>query len=432
MPGGLLLLLLLLPWALAAPTIQLICKCRCHLSAPRPIAAVNLQVVPHSSIVLAGDSAGRAAVCTMVVTVASDATAAEQEAAGDLAALVGGLCGDGSALKIVTPSAATGKPQLAVGVGAATSLGIPTTDLSYEALGAEGFVASSNRSAALRSSNSYALSGAANSTSGALYACYYMLRELGVRFLAWDAKMVPASLPDPLPTLDRTFLPPFEYRDVDGWAALSSPQQKKYFHMNGAAQAKSLVTAHGEATPGVRQADDSGSPYASPPGFVHTSYRLFDGDSDGKYNCTGGRCPPLNVFKAHPEWFYPHNDPSVYGQLCWTNQSLIEYIKGQTKKFLSSQPNARIISISQNDNGNYCRDPAEMAVIEAEGSPMGPLLRAVNQVARSIADEFPLVAVDTLAYQYSQPPPNITKPEPNVIIRLCDISSNSGAQIVCC
>ena len=43
---------------------------------------------------------------------------------------------------------------------------------------------------------------------------------------------------------------------------------------------------------------------------------------------------------------------------------------------------------------------------------------------------FPLVAVDTLAYQYSQPPPNITKPEPNVIIRLCDISSNSGAQIV--
>ena len=59
---------------------------------------------------------------------------------------------------------------------------------------------------------------------------------------------------------------------------------------------------------------------------------------------------------------------------------------------------------------------------------MGPLLRAVNQVARSIADEFPLVAVDTLAYQYSQPPPNITKPEPNVIIRLCDISSNSGTQ----
>lgn len=331
----------------------------------------------------------------------------------------------------MTPSAAKGKAQLAVGVGAATALGIPTADLSYEVLGPEGFVASSNRSAALRGSNSYALSGTANSTSGTLYACYYLLRELGVRFLAWDETLLPESLLDPLPTVDRTFVPPFEYRDVDGWAALSSPQQKKYFHMNGAAQAKAHAQSVADRAMGPDLSDvaGNGSPYASPPGFVHTSYRLFDGDADGKFNCTGGRCPPLNIFKAHPEWFYPHDDPSVYGQLCWTNQSLIEYIKGQAKKFLSSQPNARIISISQNDNGNYCRDPAEMAIIEAEGSPMGPLLRAVNQVARSIADDFPLVAVDTLAYQYSQPPPNITKPEDNVIIRLCDISSNSGAPL---
>jgi hypothetical protein len=32
-----------------------------------------------------------------------------------------------------------------------------------------------------------------------------------------------------------------------------------------------------------------------------------------------------------------------------------------------------------------------------KGSPMGPLLRAVNSVAESIKDEFPHVAVDTLA-----------------------------------
>lgn len=56
---------------------------------------------------------------------------------------------------------------------------------------------------------------------------------------------------------------------------------------------------------------------------------------------------------------------------------------------------------------------------------MGPLIRAVNQIAKSLSADFPLVAVDTLAYQYTQPPPTITKPEPNVIIRLCDISSNS-------
>jgi hypothetical protein len=68
-------------------------------------------------------------------------------------------------------------------------------------------------------------------------------------------------------------------------------------------------------------------------------------------------------------------------------------------------------------------------VIQAEGSPMGPLIRAVNQIARSLAADFPQVAVDTLAYQYTQPPPTITVPEPNVIIRLCDISSNMGAPL---
>eukprot|EP01052_Picozoa_sp_SAG31_P009791 SAG31_NODE_523_length_14545_cov_4.805067_8_plen_384_part_00 len=96
---------------------------------------------------------------------------------------------------------------------------------------------------------------------------------------------------------------------------------------------------------------------------------------------------------------------------------------------LSTQPDATIISISQNDNSNMCKDPAELAVIAEEGSPMGPLLRAVNEVARAVSAKYPRVAVDTLAYQYTQAPPTVTKPEPNVIIRLCDIQSNAGAPL---
>ena len=69
-------------------------------------------------------------------------------------------------------------------------------------------------------------------------------------------------------------------------------------------------------------------------------------------------------------------------------------------------------------------------MIKADGSPMGPLLRAVNAIAKSLAPKFPRVAVDTLSYQYTQVPPTSgLKPEPNVIIRLCDISSNSGAPL---
>jgi hypothetical protein len=256
--------------------------------------------------------------CTMVVAVAADATQAEREAAAELAALAGKLCG-GTPLTVTTPAAAKAKAQLAVGVGAATAIGLAPGDLSFAVLGTEGFVASSNRTAGLLSSGSYALSGAPNSTSGTLYACYHLLRAFGVRFLAWDHTLLPATLPSPLPVLDRTFVPTFEYRDIDGWASLSHPQQAKYFHMNGAAQASSSLSSSLAApaltSPGATDrafgAAREGSPYASPPGFVHTSYALFAGDTDGKKNCTTGQCPPADMFKQHNEWFYPHNDPSV-------------------------------------------------------------------------------------------------------------------------
>ena len=57
----------------------------------------------------------------------------------------------------------TGAPQVAVGVGAASALGVAPADLSSAALGAEGFVLTSNRTAALRAARppgSVAVSGA--------------------------------------------------------------------------------------------------------------------------------------------------------------------------------------------------------------------------------------------------------------------------------
>jgi hypothetical protein len=43
--------------------------------------------------------------------------------------------------------------------------------------------------------------------------------------------------------------------------------------------------------------------------------------------------------------------------------------------------------------------------------------RRCEQVADAIADEFPHVVVDTLAYQYTRPAPSITIPRKNVVIR---------------
>ena len=54
----------------------------------------------------------------------------------------------------------------------------------------------------------------------------------------------------------------------------------------------------------------------------------------------------------------------------------------------------------------------------------------MNSVADAIADEFPHVVVDTLAYQYTRPAPNITVPRKNVVIRLCSIECNFAAPLV--
>ena len=79
--------------------------------------------------------------------------------------------------------------------------------------------------------------------------------------------------------------------------------------------------------------------------------------------------------RQHKEWFWPHDDSLVYGQLCWSNSSLVDFVTERVKDALRKAPTATIISVSQNDNSNYCKDPGDLAIIQEDGSPIGPLLR---------------------------------------------------------
>ena len=117
-----------------------------------------------------------------LVAVAADGSPAEQAAAELLAAFMGRLAAGGAAtappLKIVTPSAAAGQPHLAVGGTAAAALGLPADALTG-LNSSEGFVLTSNRTAAIRSSCAVVLAGAPNSTSLApVYAAQQLLRLL--------------------------------------------------------------------------------------------------------------------------------------------------------------------------------------------------------------------------------------------------------------
>jgi len=91
------------------------------------------------------------------------------------------------------------------------------------------------------------------------------------------------------------------------------------------------------------------------------------------------------------------------------------------RQWLKEHPEATIISVSQNDTGNWCQCETCKALDDAEGSPAASLLRFVNAIAEDIEHDYPHIRIDTLAYQYTRKPPKTLRPRQNVIVRLCSI-----------
>ena len=108
-------------------------------------------------------------------------------------------------------------------------------------------------------------------------------------------------------------------------------------------------------------------------------------------------------------------------QPCLSDPENLKKTIAGVRALLQQHPEVSIISVSQNDNQNYCTCEKCAAVDAEEGSHAGTLLRFVNAVAEDIATDYPDVVIDTLAYQYTRKAPSITKPRENVCVRLCSI-----------
>lgn len=108
-------------------------------------------------------------------------------------------------------------------------------------------------------------------------------------------------------------------------------------------------------------------------------------------------------------------------QRCLSNPRTLEIAIETVRGMLRDNPNAQIISVTQNDNQNYCVCENCKRIDSEEGSQAGSLLRFVNAIADNVKDDYPNLLIDTFAYQYTRTPPKITTPRDNVIIRLCSI-----------
>ena len=230
---------------------------------------------------------------------------------------------------------------------------------------------------------------------GTVYAVMQFLQDqCGVRWWTSWASHVPKRPTLTVPALDVRFQPTFESRDPFWFPAFEPRWAVRNFSNSQSA----------------RIGDDWGGCIRYK-GFVHTFYPLV---------------PPEEHFARHPEWYSFRDGKRTHdhAQLCLMNPELRDFVVERVKQWLRESPEARIVSVSQNDWHGACECERCKAFDTAEGSQAGTMIDFVNYVAARIEPEFPQVAIDTLAYQYTRKPPKTVKPRPNVIVRLCSIECN--------
>jgi hypothetical protein len=279
-----------------------------------------------------------------IVTVTATATSAERHAAAELAAFLCKIAARPGGFSVrSTEDVGVLEPQIAVGAGAALRLGLNADAL--QGLGLEGYLA-----ALANNGSSLVLTGGTRAPRGALYAVNFFLESIGVRFLAVDVTKLPAAIPDAIPQAchHHVFVPQLEYRQLMEWQAGPMMTNSSYdycVHRRVDPLAQPDTGVAGE--PVGDAARGGGVVYASPPGFVHTSYRILD-------PTWGGNSPPPQLLAKHPEWFWPRTGPPTYGQLCWANASLQQFIIGNLKQQLRKQPNATIVSVTTHYHHLLC------------------------------------------------------------------------------
>ena len=107
---------------------------------------------------------------------------------------------------------------------------------------------------------------------------------------------------------------------------------------------------------------------------------------------------------------------------CLSDPNILRKVIQNVRYILADDPTINIVSISQNDNYEYCTCEKCAAVDKEEGSPAGLLLRFVNAVAENLEKDYPNLVIDTLAYRYTQKAPRKTVPRHNVCVRVCPIN----------
>lgn len=232
---------------------------------------------------------------------------------------------------------------------------------------------------------------------GVIYGVYEFLESLGCRFFTSNCEKIPTIPELSIGEYDVKQKPCIEYREHNYSDATQNPRFAVRCRFNG---------SHHR----IPERMGGYMPYAW---YVHSFEKMV----------------PTAVYgETHPEYYSLVDGKRVVRnggrtQLCLTNPDVFKICVDAVRKALTEHPEARLISISQNDWHGNCQCESCLASDREDGSPAGTLLRFVNRIAEELEDEFPDVIFDTLAYTYSRPAPKHARNRKNVCVRLCSIEA---------
>ncbi|MBI4908091.1 MAG: DUF4838 domain-containing protein [Acidobacteria bacterium] len=227
---------------------------------------------------------------------------------------------------------------------------------------------------------------------GVMYGVYTLLERLGCRWFSPEVSRIPRMRTIEWKLPEETGKPAFEYRE---------PFFTEAFDKDWAARNKTNG-AHSKL-------DESTGGKLNYHPFVHSFYEMI---------------PPQKHFQEHPEYFSLIDGKRRWerGQLCLTNPDVVRLGIEAVERWTREHPEATIYSVSQNDWTGWCEcDNCQRVEREEGGVHSGPLLRYVNAVAEDVGKRHPDKLIDTLAYWYTEAPPEKVRPVKNVRIRLCPI-----------
>ena len=215
----------------------------------------------------------------------------------------------------------------------------------------------------------------------------FLEKELGCRWYAPDADLIPTHEKLTLPKdYGYVYKPEIKVRTV----------HSKLFYDNPDFAQKQKVTT--EAFPSY-----------VPSARVHTFHKFL---------------PEEAFYVPHPEYYALRNGKRLPTQLCLTNTDVLKKVIDSVGAYFKRHPEATVLSVSQDDNQQYCTCDNCSKIDTEEGSQSGTMIRFVNQVAQAFPDK----TISTLAYQHTRKPCK-TKPADNVLITLCSIECDRSGPI---